>query len=617
MRTEDGYIIHKCLNGDKAAFGLLVDKYKASIYALAYSKLGNFHDAEDVTQEAFTKAYQKLRTLRRWDSFLAWLYSITSNLCKEWIQSQAKRPDREFLADQHPAIPDDSSMERYRKNSLHELLHDALDSLPDIYRQVLTLYYLGGMNTTEIGRFLGIAPNTAVQRLNRARSKLRGDIVAMMSKTYRQRRLQADFTFRIVEMVKRLKIQSMPRTTALPWGLALAAGIIFAVMGIGSHLNVSNPVGIPAGSPLPVRMKVLKTGEIPVDVLDSSQITAIASKQVDGDGRGENLDPQNATLMDANGEKGKQSTKADTLSQTAERRWTSGDKELLKLLAQGHQTNLSALKTWSAQVNYVRNENEEPVIVSATDFQFDISAGALRSNTTWQLPSIRQERHIVTYDFRALIAISLDDEGNRIRPEEPTVDGQIRVMSNEIGPDDMNAPGTISLMRYLDSESDLEDFYENWDTEHWVGPLNVEREGDIVTFRMEIADLFNEYKFDLTKGCNLVGFTGGNMTLAVPEGRKTIEWEEVGGLFVPSRYTHVRYDSDTNSISRSEERIFSGNEVNKPIASKVFEPRDLAAGIMSEGDVMIDYVNNVKQVYLGNGSWEAMGPALASREQRK
>ena len=82
MRTEDGYIIHKCLNGDKAAFGLLVDKYKASIYALAYSKLGNFHDAEDVTQEAFVKAYQKLRTLRRWDSFLAWLYSITSNICK-------------------------------------------------------------------------------------------------------------------------------------------------------------------------------------------------------------------------------------------------------------------------------------------------------------------------------------------------------------------------------------------------------------------------------------------------------------------------------------------------------------------------------------------------------
>ena len=49
MRTEDGHIIHKCLGGDTVAFGLLVDKYRASVYALAYSKLGNFHDAEDVT----------------------------------------------------------------------------------------------------------------------------------------------------------------------------------------------------------------------------------------------------------------------------------------------------------------------------------------------------------------------------------------------------------------------------------------------------------------------------------------------------------------------------------------------------------------------------------------
>jgi len=77
MRTEDGYIIHKCLNGEQAAFGLLVDKYKASVYALAHSKLRNFHDAEDITQEVFIKAYQKLHTLKRWDNFLAWLYSIT------------------------------------------------------------------------------------------------------------------------------------------------------------------------------------------------------------------------------------------------------------------------------------------------------------------------------------------------------------------------------------------------------------------------------------------------------------------------------------------------------------------------------------------------------------
>ena len=60
MRTEDGYLIHKCLNGEKEAFGFLVDKYKTSVYAFAYSLLWNFHDAEDITQEVFLKAFRKL-----------------------------------------------------------------------------------------------------------------------------------------------------------------------------------------------------------------------------------------------------------------------------------------------------------------------------------------------------------------------------------------------------------------------------------------------------------------------------------------------------------------------------------------------------------------------------
>ena len=94
VRTEDGHIVNQCLNGDSATFGLLVDKYKEGIYALAYSKLGNFHDAEDVAQEAFTKAYQKLRTLKRWDRFLAWLCSITINLFKDWIRPRFCRRSR-------------------------------------------------------------------------------------------------------------------------------------------------------------------------------------------------------------------------------------------------------------------------------------------------------------------------------------------------------------------------------------------------------------------------------------------------------------------------------------------------------------------------------------------
>ena len=141
MRTEDGYIIHKCLNGEPEAFGFLVDKYKASIYAFAYTKVSDFRDAEDVTQEVFVKAYQKLRTLRRWDSVLAWLYAITSNQCKNLIRSRNNRPDGEFIKDQEFVDMARHSMDSYRENLAFESIREALDLLPEKYSQVLTLHY--------------------------------------------------------------------------------------------------------------------------------------------------------------------------------------------------------------------------------------------------------------------------------------------------------------------------------------------------------------------------------------------------------------------------------------------------------------------------------------------
>lgn len=142
MRTEDGYIINKCLNGEVEAFGLLVDKYKATIFALAYSKLGSFHDAEDVTQDVFVSAYEKLRTLRRHDSFFAWLYSMTANLCKMHMRAQSRRHDREYTTTQDSQSIEARSLQAHRQQQMIEAVHDALASLPEMYRQVLTLYYL-------------------------------------------------------------------------------------------------------------------------------------------------------------------------------------------------------------------------------------------------------------------------------------------------------------------------------------------------------------------------------------------------------------------------------------------------------------------------------------------
>ena len=186
MHAADGHIIDKCLNGDSDAFGLLVDKYKAGIFALAYGKVGNPQDAEDITQEAFLKAYRKLRTLRRLDDFFAWLYSITVNLCKDWVQTQSRRPDREYIEDPDNEILQHPSVNTYREGLVYESLYDALGALPEMYRQVLTLHYLGGMKSREIAQFLGRAKNTVDTRLRRARLLLKEEMITMMKKVLEQ-----------------------------------------------------------------------------------------------------------------------------------------------------------------------------------------------------------------------------------------------------------------------------------------------------------------------------------------------------------------------------------------------------------------------------------------------
>jgi len=312
MRTEDGKILDKCLNGEPEAFGLLVDKYKASIFALIYSKVQNFHDAQDITQDVFLEAYRDLRKLRHWDSFVWWLYSIAYNNCKNWFRAQSKRPDSNFIEDQEQEKLETPSMNAYHENLVNESLRDTLDSLPEKYREVLTLYYLGGMDSVEIARAIGTSPTAVRQRLSRARIQLREEALVMMGETFSQQKLQVTFTFRIVEAVKRIKINPVSTMKGLPWGLSLATGLIITVMSLNPYVSWFSQIGDYARSILPSETKVLKVGEIPVDVVKTSNIAILSSKMDKGKDE-EPKDPnlQNAFFMASQGEGGEWIKKAD------------------------------------------------------------------------------------------------------------------------------------------------------------------------------------------------------------------------------------------------------------------------------------------------------------------
>jgi len=310
MRSKDGYLIQKCLAGDAAAFGILVDKYKASIYALAYAKLCNFHDAEDVTQEVFIKAYEKLYTLKGWDNFYAWLYSITSNRCKMWLRSRENRPDREYLEEQDEATVEKPSLKSHQEKMMYEMIGDALENLSEIYRQVLSLYYLGGMNTREIAEFLRISPETIKSRLKRARLVLKEEMIAMMNTTFDEMKLQPSFTFRIVEAIKGTKIQAPPSKMTLPFGASVAAGLIALLLSLAIPQSPLYPIGELIGSALPSQMQVPEIGVIPVDMVEVTEITILTSEKDDGD-FGQKPKPERINVFAPGGEERKWEKGAD------------------------------------------------------------------------------------------------------------------------------------------------------------------------------------------------------------------------------------------------------------------------------------------------------------------
>jgi len=308
MRTEDGTIIQKCLNGETDAFGILVDKYKASIFAMVWHRVRNFHDAEEVTQEVFIKAYKHLKDLRRWDSFAVWIHSIAHERCRKWLRSQLRRPDHDLIEDQdvgEPGKPEPISS--YRENEMYDMLHEALDSLPDIYHEVLTLHYFGGMTGEEIAKVMRISPAAVRQRLSRARAQLKEEMSAMMSETFKEHKLQASFTFRIIEMIKRMKIHPVSTTKSLPYGLSLAAGIVIIIMSFNPNLSQLISLNNPTGFPLPVETKALRVGEIPVDTVKLSQLPVLSNEMLKGNGG----DMQNAFLLAPQAEGGTWVRKGD------------------------------------------------------------------------------------------------------------------------------------------------------------------------------------------------------------------------------------------------------------------------------------------------------------------
>ena len=242
MKNEDAQLVNQFLTGNEGAFTTLVKKYQKSVHALAWRKVGDFHTAEELTQDTFLKAYQKLATLKNPNQFAGWLYVIADRICIDWHRKQ-KAPIESLETTSGEEI-EGSSYRHYEDEQRQEAsvehqrrrIKNLLEKLPESERTVVTLYYLGEMTSKAIGEFLGVSPNTVKSRLQRARNRLK-EQENMIQEVLGSVHLPTNFTENIMRQVADIKPVSPTSSSPLvPWAITAATAIfIFLIMGVGSQ----------------------------------------------------------------------------------------------------------------------------------------------------------------------------------------------------------------------------------------------------------------------------------------------------------------------------------------------------------------------------------------------
>ncbi|OHB58158.1 MAG: hypothetical protein A2Y12_07800 [Planctomycetes bacterium GWF2_42_9] len=165
MEQSDKYLIQLCLDGRPDEFRHLIKRYQSAVLAHLTCKLRNKTTAEDAAQETFVRAYFSLSSLKKHESFPAWLFGIANNIAKEQLRNMNQFTDLDSLAE--PA-----EKEQNPENDFE--LQQAFAKLPDSYREILLLRFYANQSCQQIAANLNMPIGTVTKTLSRAYDQLRG-----------------------------------------------------------------------------------------------------------------------------------------------------------------------------------------------------------------------------------------------------------------------------------------------------------------------------------------------------------------------------------------------------------------------------------------------------------
>lgn len=182
MKQSDAAFVNRVLDGDVQAFAVLVRRHRDRCMRYAVHMLGNVHDAEEVVQDAFVRAYRSLANCEEPERFAGWLFRILVNRCRT---AGARRGRRERLFTAEPAVgrvaPGEGAAER---DEWREEIDRALRKLPDEQREAFLLKYVEELSYPEMMELTGRSISALKMRVSRAADRLR----ALLSEVHRAAR---------------------------------------------------------------------------------------------------------------------------------------------------------------------------------------------------------------------------------------------------------------------------------------------------------------------------------------------------------------------------------------------------------------------------------------------
>lgn len=223
--SSDESLVIACLGGDRQAFGSIVTRYQRMMCSVAYSSLGNLAASEEVAQEAFVEAWKKLETLREPDKLKSWLCGILRFKISHRRRKEARQPvheaenlDEVVGMESNDAGVEDAAM----REEEQRLLWQALEKVPETYREPLVLYYREHQSIEHVAYELDLSESAVKQRLSRGRKLLQERMMSFVEESLVRSAPSRVFTIGVLAALPALA----------PPAKAAGVGVVAAKLGV-------------------------------------------------------------------------------------------------------------------------------------------------------------------------------------------------------------------------------------------------------------------------------------------------------------------------------------------------------------------------------------------------